>query len=206
MAVRPGDPIIEQATEVVIREARRRQRRRQLGMAGGVLVLVGASLIALLVSGSGRSGHTARPPTFRSVAQVKAPVPVAQSVSAGAFAGTWRAHTTSITIAASGIASATWPGTPTAGESEATATPNQASLHLTSVNGTRAVGIVTDSTDPAELPDGPALFQITVQDVLQITPSHPILQYPLGWTGLCGSSAMAMTLSQQESAGINCGA
>jgi len=107
---------------------------------------------------------------------------------------------------ANGTGTATWPGNPADGQSQAVQPPNAAQLRLTSVSGTQATGVVSGSTDTTELPDGPARLDITPQDLLQVTPSLQITQYPLQWTGLCGSSALSLTFAQQKAAGINCGA
>jgi hypothetical protein len=74
------------------------------------------------------------------------------------------------------------------------------------VNGDQATGVVSRSTDQTELPDGAVQLQITGQDLLTIVPSQPISVHPLGWTGLCGATAAALSLDQQVAAGINCGA
>lgn len=193
--------------EAVIKEARRRQHHRRLGIAGIVLILAASAVIGVRAVGSGRSGHQARPPKVTVPLHPKPPVqPVQPTLAVGAFGGTWHAQTTSLTIAADGTGMATWPGDPTAGQSQATATPNEAQLRLTSVTGMQATGVIADSTSPAELPDGPVRLQISAQDVIQITPSQPITQYPLRWTALCGPAASALTLARQEAAGINCGA
>jgi hypothetical protein len=194
--------------ELVIREARRRQRRRRLVIFGVVVVLAASGVIAVVATGADRSVPPARTPIAKTPVHptnVPAP-PVVAILSAGQFAGTWHVHTTSITIGADGIGTANWPGPISPGESEATAVPNRADLHLTAVNGTQATAAITGSTDPTELPDGPVRLQITNQDLLQIVPSQTITVTPLRWTGLCGASASALTLAQQTAAGINCGA
>jgi hypothetical protein len=128
------------------------------------------------------------------------------TLSAGQFAGTWRVHTTSVTIDADGTGTATWPGPITPGGSEATAVPNQAVLRLTSVDGAQAMGVVSGSTDQAQLPDGPVRLQVTSQDLLQLVPSQTVTDTPLRWAALCGPSALSLTVTQQVAAGINCGA
>jgi hypothetical protein len=194
--------------ELVIREARRRQRRRRLGVFGIALFMVASGVIAAKATSAGRSGPPARPPSAKTpVRPAKVPAPPAAPVfSAGAFAGTWRVHTTSVTMGADGTGTATSPGPISPGGSEATAVPNGADLRLTAVNGTQATGVVSGSTDQAELPDGPVRLQVTIQDLLLIVPSQPVTVTPLRWTRLCGASASALTLAQQVAAGINCGA
>jgi hypothetical protein len=188
--------------DLVIREARRRQRRRRLWIAGIAFALVAAGTIAATAMNAGRSGSTAPgtrvPPATH--------VPAATTLSAGPFHGTWHAHTTSIVFAPDGTGIATWPGPVTPGGSEATAVPNRGTVRLTAVHGETASGVVSGSTDRTELPDGPIGLRITPQDLLVIVPSQPVAVTPLRWTALCGSSAAALTVSQQVAEGINCGA
>jgi len=206
----PSDPVLEQATEVLIREARRRQRRRRLGILGIVLLLAASAVFTARVAGSNRAVPPippARPPVNVPEHPSTPARPAGPTLAAGEFGGFWHVHTTSLTIGADGNGTANWPGPITVpGESEATAPPSHAYLRLASVNGTRATGLISGSTDTTELPDGPVQLEVTNQDLLVVTPSHPITQFPLRWTGLCGSSASSLTVAQQVAAGINCGA
>ena len=132
--------------------------------------------------------------------------PVHPMVAAGQFSGTWHVHTTSVTIQADGQGSAIWPGPLGPGQSEATAAPGHAALHLTSVSGEQATVLVSGSTEPSVLPDGPARLTITNQDLLYVVPDGPTIHSPFGHNGLCGPKAVALTVAQQVAAGINCGA
>jgi hypothetical protein len=53
---------------------------------------------------------------------------------------------------------------------------------------------------------GPAQLQVTSQNLLFVTPAGPTPASPFGRSGLYGPSALAMTLTQQMAAAINCGA
>ncbi len=187
----------------MIREARRRRRKRRLSIAGLAFVLLASAMTTAAVMGGDRSGspnsRTPAPPAKHGTA-------ASPTVSAGSFEGAWHAHTTSITFASDGTGTAQWPGPVAPGGSEATAVPNRATVRLTAVHGDTASGVVTGSTDQTELPNGPLGFRITQQDLLVIVPSHPIAVTPLRWSGLCGATAAALPVAQQVAEGINCGA
>jgi hypothetical protein len=189
--------------ELVIREARRRQRRRQLVIFGVVIVLIASGAIAAKATSS-RSGPPVPPPMAKMPvhpAEATAPL-AAPSVSAGPFVGTWRVQSTSLTIGADGTGTASWPGNV---PDQATAMPNQADLRLTAVNGNHAIGVVTGSTDQAELPNGPVRLQVTNQDLLELVTSRSVTVHPLQWSHLCGASAFARYAGQYGAA-IDCGA
>jgi hypothetical protein len=221
-----GPPSVD---DLIIKEARRRQRRRRRFVAGGVAFGLAGLALGLLwpASTPQRPIRPAKPPT------VQHPVaPVAATLSAGSFAGTWRVHTFTITILANGTGSAAWPThVPCSAEgpvSAATAcdqfTPGtivvggspvqvvnisdggRATIRLISVSGTTASAVISGSTVPSTLPDGQAGFKVTTQDLLYITPSSRTTGSPFGRSGFCGPSALALNLQQQMAEGINCGA
>jgi hypothetical protein len=196
-ALRPGDLIVEQATEVLIREARRRQHRRWLIVAGMVLILAAAGVLTITMEREG-SGLPARSPHLKSPAN-----PV---VAPGVFIGAWRVHTTEVTIEANGQGSATWPGRLHAGQSIATAAPGHAELRVMSVNGSQAIAMVTNSTEPSVLPDGLARLRVAKYDLLYFNPAGATSASQFGQDGFCGPSALTLTVTQQVAAGINCGA
>lgn len=227
-AVSAGEVVIEQATEDLFREARRRRRRRRF-VAGGVAFGLASLALGLLWPGSTpqKPIRPAKPPTVRHLV-----APVAATLTAGPFAGSWRVHTFIVTIEADGTGSATWPthvpcsaGGPV---SAATAcdqfTPGtivvggspvnvlnisdggRATIRLISVNGTSASAVISGSTDPSTLPDGHAGLNVTTQDLLYVMPSSQTTSSFIGRSGFCGPSALALNLQQQNAEGINCGA
>ena len=196
--VRPIEVVAAEATQVLIREARRRQRRRRLIILGAVSIVAFTGWITARAMSTDGSVPAARPLPPKS--------PVHPMVAVGQFSGTWHVHTTSVTIQADGQGSAIWPGPLGPGQSEATAAPGHAALHLTSVSGEQATVLVSGSTEPSVLPDGPARLTITNQDLLYVVPDGPTMHSPFGHNGLCGPKAAALTVAQQVAAGINCGA
>jgi hypothetical protein len=202
-------PPVEVTDEgALIREAQRRQRRLRFATLGVVAVILASGAIAATAISAGRSGPPLRPPSTERPAHAAKPLgtPAEKAVSAGPFAGTWHVQTTSLTIGADGTGTATWPGPVSPGKSQATAVPNHAQLRLTAVQGTRAIGMISNSTDQAELPDGPVRLRVTSQDVLHVVTAQAVTVAPDHWKDLCGVSAAALTLDQQIAAGINCGA
>jgi hypothetical protein len=197
--IQPIDLITEEATQVLIREARRRQRRRHLAIAGAVFILAVTGWLAteVVTGGTGPVGKS-RPLTPKS--------PEPPIVVVGQFAGTWHVHTTSVTILENGHGTVVWPGPLGPGESEATAPPGTAELRVTSVSGSEGTAVVSGSTEVSVLPDGPAQLRISGQDLLYVSPDGPTTDSPFGRSGLCGPSAAALTVAQQVEAGINCGA
>ena len=195
---RPTEEIAAQATQVLIREARRRQRRRRLIILGAVFILAITGWFTARAMSTDGSVPTARPLPPKS--------PVHPIAAVGQFSGSWHVHTTSVTIQADGQGSAIWPGPLGPGQSEATAAPGHAALHLTSVSGEQATALVSGSTEPSVLPDGPARLTITNQDLLYLVPDSPTVHSSFGHDGLCGPKAAALTVAQQVAAGINCGA
>ena len=226
-AVSAGEVVIDQATEDLFREARRRRRRRRL-LAGCAAFGLAGLVVGLLWPAS-------RPPRLIGPAKppsVQHQTPVAATLSAGPFAGTWHLHTFTITIQDDGTGSAAWPthvpcsaGGPV---SAATAcdhfTPGtivvggspvqvvnisdggRATIRLVSVDGTIATAVISGSTVPSTLPDGQAALNVTAQDLLYVTPSSQTTASPFGRSGFCGPSALALNLQQQDAEGINCGA
>lgn len=240
---RPEDSAVEQATEVLIREARRRQRRRRLFVAGAVVVLVlaGRAILAGTAGGPPPPAHHhglhpgvhPQPTPPLSVTHVHAqqagpvrpqptaPVPVTTAQFAE-FSGKWALANDVVTIEGSGQGSVDWrtltwcpagttspyDGEPcdTLGPDGVVTSGGHADLQLTAASGTTATAVVSGSTEPSALPDGPARLRVTGQDVLYVTPSGPTTQSPFGRSALCGPTALALSLTQQEAAGIQCGA
>jgi hypothetical protein len=223
-----GEVVIDQTTEDLFREARRRQRRRRFVVG---CIAVGLAIFALGVVWSAskpqRPVRPAEPPTVRH------PVaPAAVTLSAGSFTGTWRVHTIIITIEPDGAGSAVWPthipcstgGPASAATACDQSTPGtivvagspvpvvnisdggRATIRLVSVTGSSASAVISGSTEPSTLPDGRAALDVTTQDLLYLTPSSPTTASPFGKVGLCGPSALALDIQQQDAEGINCGA
>lgn len=78
-----------------------------------------------------------------------------------------------------------------------------AQLRLTTVTPPTAMGIVEGSTDPSALPDGPVTLTIAADDMLVVTTAGSSIY---GRSPLCGPRAEAMSLDEQKTKGINCGA
>jgi hypothetical protein len=214
--------------DLIIKEARRRQRRRRL-VACCVAIGVAGLAFGVLWPASTPQTPTrpAKPPPVQH-----AVAPVAATLSAGPFAGTWRVHTVTITIQADGTGSAAWPthvpcdaggpisaatacdqftpGTVVVGGSQVNVVNisdgGRATMRIVSVNGTTASAVISGSTVPSTLPDGQAALKVTAQDLLYVTPSSPTTGSPFGRSGFCGPSALALSLQQQIAEGINCGA
>ncbi len=138
-------------------------------------------------------------------------VPSHPIVAAGQFSGWWHFHTTVVTFQPNGQGSAHWPGPLGPGQSEATAAPGRANIRIVSMSGTHAMALITDSTEPSAVPDGPVQLRVTSQDLLYVVPVRRTTVSPFdpisyGPAGLCGPKASALTLTQQVAAHINCGA
>jgi hypothetical protein len=196
--VRPIEVVTEQATQVLIREARRRQRRRRLIIVAGLFILCVAVWFTVKSMGADGSRPASRPLSPKGR--------VYPTMVASRFYGTWHVHTTSVTIQSDGRGSVVWPGPLKPGESEATAPPGTAELRLTSANGDQATAMISGSSEVSVLPDGPAQLHVSRQDLLYLAPDGPSPYSPFGRSGLCGPGAAALTLSQQIAEGINCGA
>lgn len=196
--VRPVEVVTEEATQVLIREARRRQRRRRLIIVAALFILAMTGWFTAKTISVDGSGPVARPLSPQS--------PARPIVATGQFGGTWHVHTTSVTIHVDGRGSVIWPGPLKPGESEATAVPGTAELRLTGVSGEQATALISGSTETSVLLDGPAQLRITNKDLLYVTPDGPTTDSPFGRSGLCGPTAAALTVAQQVAAGINCGA
>jgi predicted nucleic acid-binding Zn ribbon protein len=200
--VRPTEVVTEEATQVLIREARRRQRRRRLIILGVLFVLAIAGWFTARAISTDGSGRVARPLSPKN--------PDHPIAAAGQFSGFWHVHTTSVTIQKDGQGWVIWPGPLKPGESEATALPGHAELRLTSEGGEHAVALISGSTVPSEVPDGPAQLRVTSQDLLYVIPAHRTAVSPFdpisyGPAGLCGPKAAALALAQVPG-GMNCGA
>ncbi len=221
--MRPSEATAEQEIDVLIREARQRQRRRYVWKFGTVVVVALAGVLAYrVVSGA---GGTHQQPSRNETR------PKANGVVAGLFGGTWHVHTFYVYIRDNGQGSAKWPthvdcGSPhmTPGAPCDTVTPEtvvvngvsrpvdeihdggRAVVRLVSVTGTRARAVISASTEPSVLPDGDAILTVTKSDLLYVTPAAPTTSSPFGRSGFCGPRAAALSLAQQEAAHINCGA
>lgn len=219
---RPEGSAVEQATEVLIKEARRRQRRRWLFVAGTVLVLALAGRLVL----AGLAGGGPLPPAHHRVPppvhpQPTTPVP-APPASFTEFSGTWALNDDVVTIQGNGGGSVdwrtfTWCPSGTASPSDGVpcdrmaadgtiTSGGHADLRLTAPSGATATAVVSGSTEPSVLPDGPANVRVSGQDVLYLTPSEPTTGGPFGRSALCGPTALALSTAQQKAAGISCGA
>ena len=199
--VRPTEVVTEEATQVLIREARRRQRRRRLIILGVLFILAIAGWVTARAIGTDGSGPVARP---------LSPKNQDHAIVAGQFSGFWHFHTTSVTIQKDGQGWVIWPGPLKPGESEATALPGHAELRVTSLSGEQAVALISGSTVPSEVPDGPVQLRVTSQDLLYMVPAHRTAVSPFdpisyGPTGFCGPKAAALALAQVPG-GMNCGA
>jgi len=219
-APRPNSTTSEDV-EALFREARQLRRRRAL--RGLSIVTLGALLGALtylvVVLATGKN----QPPSRRPSSPL--------TVAAQRFAGTWHVHTYYIRVQAGGEGTAVWPIHVDCGSAHATpgaacdtVTPQtvlvggiantvhdihdggHARIRITAVSTSHARAIVSDTTDSSVLPDGPAVLKVTSNDLLYFTPTARTGPSPFGRSGFCGSSASALTLSQQEAAHINCGA
>ena len=199
---RPIEVVAEEATQVLIREARRRQRRRRLTIMGVLVILAMTGWFTARMTSTNGSVPVARPLSPKS--------PNHPTVAAGQFSGMWHFHTTSVTIQKDGQGWVIWPGPLKPGESEATAVPGHAELRVTSVSGEQAIALISGSTVPSEVPDGPVQLRVTSQDLLYVVPARRTTVSPLdpisfGPTGFCGPKAAALALAQVPG-GMSCGA
>jgi hypothetical protein len=202
-------PLVEQPIQVLIKEARQHQHRRWLIQGALGFLIVAAVLTWLGVTtlgggvGHGRSqSHRSTPPT----------------VAAGSFAGTWSRKYYDVRIAADGQGLATWPIKVICGRSLMpnlrpcdTESPTgvvheggRARIRLVSITGTRALAIVSSSTETSLLPDGGARFSLSPNDVVYITPDAPTSSSPYGRSSFCGPLAASLSFPQQEAEHIDC--
>lgn len=200
--VRPLEVVTEIATQVLIREARRRQRRRRLIIMAVLIILAMTCWFTARSISTDGSG-----PVARSLSPKNHDHPI---IAAGQFSGFWHFHTTSVTIHTDGQGRVIWPGPLKPGESEATALPGHAELRVRSVSGDQAVALLSGSTVPSEVPDGPVQLRVTSKDLLYVVPAHrttvsPFDPISFGPTGFCGPKAAALALAQVPG-GMNCGA
>jgi hypothetical protein len=200
--------------EALIKEARHRQRRRHHLIVSVTLVaLLTGSLAYLVVRAT-----TASVPVSTTAAASSSPVPAGRFVGTfhihtyyvylhadGRGSAQWPIHVGCGTGPGEGPppcdtlvpTPVTSPdGTPitlpngTPEINEAIVDGGHATLRLTSVSSTIARGIVTASTEQAVLPDGPATFKLTKNDLLYITPhTRPAGPSPFPGSGLCGTEA-----------------
>jgi len=172
-------------------------------IVGSVFVLAIVGLVVARTTRADRATPSPKPTGH--------PIPNHPIIAAGQFSGSWHAHTTVVIIQANGQGSAQWPGPLGPGQSEATAVPGRANLRIVSLSGTHASALITDSTEPSIVPDGPVGLQVTNQDLLYVVPVlrtavSPFDPISYGPAGLCGPKAAALTLAEQVAARINCGA
>ena len=219
--VRPDEATAEQPVEVLIKEARRRQRRRHVLTLGIVVLVALAAVLAYREISSPGGSH---PQPSRTETSPSA-------VAAGQFVGTWHVHTFYVYIRTDGQGSAMWPIHVDCGSAHVTpgapcdtVTPETVVVHgvvspvdeihdggravirLISVTSARARAVISASTEPSVLPDGGATLTVTKSDLLYVTPAVATTSSPFGRSAFCGPRAAALSLSQQKAAGINCGA
>lgn len=205
--------------EALIREARARQKRRHrlIALAVAAALTIGASSY-VIAKDTGRSGGPAS-----SKRGIQAPAP-------RAFVGTWNGLGDSdmlISIKSDGRGTATWPELVRCGTGVGTGPPpcdtwvpgtvlgpngariitwhiidgGRASIRLTKASGTSASGIVTSSTDPSRLGDGPATFRISSSnDLMHMTGTLGEPHVPLG--PFCGAMDNKLPYEKQLAIGI----
>ena len=222
-AAGPTHGTTDGGAEALIEEARWRQRRRHRLVTA---LLAGALLVALVTWGSVVLTSGPGPGTTGSG-------PAPRAVPAGAFAGTWSVHTFSLRVRADGRGSFLWPTHVACGSApfggyrpcdrvvhtvmgpdgrpvivDEIIDGGRATLVLTSVRFTRARGVIEGSTQPSVVPNGPVSLTSAQHDLLVVIPvTPPTGPSPLRpGSPLCGAQARALTLSQQDAEGINCGA
>ncbi len=81
----------------------------------------------------------------------------------------------------------------------------RATVRLSSASSSVAHGVISGSTDPSQVPNGPATFTVTATDLLSVTPTATFGPSALSLP-LCGPQAAALSVTEQEAKGINCGA
>jgi hypothetical protein len=140
----------------------------------------------------------------------------ASPINAGPFGGSWHVHTEQLDIQSDGSGAAEWPihawcgtGSPlvtqpcdqsvSRGNYEEIIPGGRAELQLMAVSGNAAEALISQSTDPSQLPNGRVGLSIASDDVLTVTTAS-------GRLVLCGPRAAALTIPQQNAEGINCGA
>ena len=221
-AVRSTEATAEQPVEVLIKEARQRQRRRHVLTLGTVVLVASAAILAYHAISSPGGSHPQPSRTETS----------SSAVATGQFVGTWHVHTFYVYIRTDGQGSATWPIHVDCGSADVTpgapcdtVTPEtvvvsgvartedvihdggHAVIRLAPVStSARARAVISASTEPSVLPDGDATLTVTKSDLLYVTPAVATTSSPFGRSAFCGPRAAALLLSQQKAAGINCGA
>jgi hypothetical protein len=205
--------------EALIREARARQKRRHrlIALAVVVALAIGASSY-VIAKGTGRSGGPASSGRGIPVAALRA------------FVGTWNGLGDSdmlISIKSDGRGTAKWPELVRCGTGVGMGPPpcdtwvpgtvlgpngarvttwhiidgGRASIRLTKASGTFANGLVTSSTDPSRLGDGPATFRISSSnDLLHMTGTWDEPHFPLG--PFCGAMDNNLPYEKQLAIGI----
>jgi hypothetical protein len=203
--------------EVLFKEARRRQRRRRalatLGTTAAVVAIV-VGVLTVVGGAANREPGGSQSPT--------APIPV--TVSAGAFAGNWSVHTSSLTIRSDGHGSIVYPFDVRCGTGVGTSPfpcdtweGNQilpgghAEIVLTTVGRTTATGRITGSNDQAIVPDVNIALRIgSVYGVLllYVSSTSPDPLHSFLTTPLCSPAARQFFASHtfQQAPLLNCGA
>ena len=141
-----------------------------------------------------------------------------RSGSSDPFAGVWHVHTNSLTVSANGRGDFEWPTHLPCGSGLGQGPPpcdqvsangeiqdgGHARLLISNHSGDVAHGVITATTDPSALPDGPVTLQLYSNDTLHLTigsqPAGPSFEI------LCGDQAASLSIAQQNARGINCGA
>jgi hypothetical protein len=204
---------------------RRLKRAQVLRSSALVALFAGAVISAVFDSASGHppaTGARGTLPMRASTSHEKAASwPVGRRAGlpllpAGRFAGSWHVHTQYVVIRPDGTGTATWPihawcGTGSAAASgpcdqiisrsgfEQIVPGGAARIQLTRVTGPTANAIIEGSTDPSQLPNGPVTMTVAADDVLTVTTGS-------GQLAFCGPQAAALSVTQQDAEGINCGA
>jgi hypothetical protein len=141
-----------------------------------------------------------------------------RSGSSDPFAGVWHVHTNSLTLSASGRGDFEWPTHLPCGSGPGQGPPpcdqvsangeiqdgGHASLLISDHSGDVAYGVISATTDPSALPNGPVTLQLYSNDTLHLTigsqPAGPSFEI------LCGNHVASLSIEQQNAQGINCGA
>jgi hypothetical protein len=181
-----GKKVVPSRDVAVTRGTHCRSRRLRLVVADAtVVVALGVGLLLAIVNVAQPSLASARATSSTSTS----------AVAAGIFAGSYRFHVNTITIAANGAGAASWRAT--YGTSYKIA---RAAFRLTSVRDRTATGIVEKSTYSREWKPR-QVFRLVLRpnDMLVLAPSGP-------FDPLCGTVAQREWRTGKAPAGVNCGA
>jgi hypothetical protein len=215
----PQSPVLDRPSvapepaEALIKEARHRQRRRHHVIVSVALValltgsltylVVRATMASVPISTTG-AASTSTVPAGRFVGTFHIHTYYVYLHADGRGSARWPIDVRCGTGPGEGPPPCdTWIATPvTSPDGSPTTLPNgtpeiaehivdggHATLRLTSVSSTIARGIVTASSEQGVLPDGPATFKLTKNDLLYLTPHRRTGASPFGRSGLCGSEA-----------------